>query len=1055
MKPPTEIPDDLSRRTKARDATGWRAVFGRADAEMVAEVDAVVAEEFNTIVSDPLLVDLDVLRTLTSDAVIRRGVSYFREDRVTDLGWDAQGLWAGVEGSQSYQVDVRVDGEPGAAELSFECTCPFEWEPVCKHAVAAMLAYGARQEIPPATLASAEEAAIAERRQRAKTEVSVHHIAGEPWLGTWSAASVKPNGQGRRYRVDIHGLEDRGHHCTCPDFASNRLGTCKHIEAVLHALRGKRRFAPARRRAKLAPALNVVHLGWEADAPRPVVRLRRAAEVAPELEPLLTMAFDARGVLRNDLEILFAFRDRTAGREDVHIAHGAIEMAERELAGLTRTTRETDVARQLRAAGNRMAGLDATLHPYQVEGVAFLVSRGRALLADDMGLGKTLQAIAAATWLRRHAHADRTVIVCPASLKAQWAREIERFTGADTQVVQGNPTLRRQQYAARAVYTILNYELLLRDYDVIQAELAPDLLVLDEAQRIKNWRTRTADAVKRLHTRFAFVLSGTPLENRLEDLYSLMQVVDPHVLGPLWHFLVRFHVTDERGQVLGYRNLSELRSLLAPAMLRRTRAIVADQLSDCTIARIDVKLDRRQRQLEGEALQSAGQLAQILKRRPLTPSEQKALLACLQNARMACDCAALVDKDLPPTSPKLDELGRLLEDLCVGTETKVVVFSQWERMTAFAEDVARSLGIGTARLHGGVPTSRRPALLGRFQDDPACQVLLSTDAGSTGLNLQHASALINLDIPWNPAILDQRIARIHRLGQRSSPHVVLLVSEASYEAYVFSRVEAKRRLFDNVVDADAVEDTVGLTKRDLDTALEALEAASTGTAAATEEPILPEPRAEQSASGDPGAPASKPQDSDISRVVTVLQERLGTRLERVIVRAGALVAVVAAASEGDERLATEVSQDGVPVAILDPTTLAALARVGLLDPTEAITAWQRPVAPPALDAVARRKLAGAAALVEADCPRESIALTAEALRFGLASLAGVSQAPGATELAEWLLRPDVTGAIPPADASLALHAAALAAVPEPPASVAQALIQQARQRLEPGLGAAA
>jgi SNF2 family DNA or RNA helicase len=141
---------------------------------------------------------------------------------------------------------------------------------------------------------------------------------------------------------------------------------------------------------------------------------------------------------------------------------------------------------------------------------------------------------------------------------------------------------------------VVNYELAIRDLAVINADFRPDLLILDEAQRIKNWRTKVASGIKRIGSRYAFVLTGTPLENRLEDLYSLMQVVDPRVLGPLWRYLVDFHITNERGKVLGYRNLSELRRRLAPVMLRRDRALVRDQLPERTVLRIDVPLSLAQ-----------------------------------------------------------------------------------------------------------------------------------------------------------------------------------------------------------------------------------------------------------------------------------------------------------------------------------------------------------------------------------------------------------------------------------------------------------------------------
>lgn len=296
------------------------------------------------------------------------------------------------------------------------------------------------------------------------------------------------------------------------------------------------------------------------------------------------------------------------------------------------------------------------------------------------------------------------------------------------------------------------------------------MLILDEAQRIKNRRTKLSSTVKLIPARYVFVLSGTPLENRLEDLYSLLQLVDARVLGPFWRCLLDFHITDERGKVIGYRNLSELRRRINPVLLRRDRSLVADQLPDRTEVTLDIAMDDKQEELHGHALKAAGQIAKIAKRRPLTPSEHNRFLAALQQARMACNAAGLVDKETKG-SPKLDELGRLLEELCLQSNRKVVVFSKWALMTEMVETLLRTMGLGSVRLHGGVPSQKRGELIERFQNDDAVQVFISTDAGGTGLNLQTATALINLDMPRIPAILDQRFARIHRLGQKQKVQI--------------------------------------------------------------------------------------------------------------------------------------------------------------------------------------------------------------------------------------------------------------------------------------------
>ncbi|MGM0575851.1 MAG: SWIM zinc finger family protein [Myxococcota bacterium] len=188
-------------------------------------------------VRDPLLVHAEALRGLASDAVVKRGVRYFKEDRVHGLGWMEGHVWASVEGSrpgEPYEVELAVDED---GEIGVECSCPFDQEPTCKHAVATLLAYAARQEVGDETVRGAADEAVADRRKRGRTGVTVTHVGGDRWFGTWEARSLNPTGvSSRTYRVELRSVGERINHCTCPDFATNRLGTCKHIEAVVHKL---------------------------------------------------------------------------------------------------------------------------------------------------------------------------------------------------------------------------------------------------------------------------------------------------------------------------------------------------------------------------------------------------------------------------------------------------------------------------------------------------------------------------------------------------------------------------------------------------------------------------------------------------------------------------------------------------------------------------------------------------------------------------------------------------------------------------------------------------
>ena len=241
------------------------------------------------------------------------------------------------------------------------------------------------------------------------------------------------------------------------------------------------------------------------------------------------------------------------------------------------------------------------LFPYQREGMLHLAFTERALLADEMGLGKTIQAIAACALLHRLGKAQRVLVVTPASLKTEWEEQIGRFTTLDYRLVFGGKMQRLKAYSVDGpapvagggepqrpagaggpkpfpFFTIVNYEQMVADALDVNERLAPDIVVLDEAQRIKNWSTKTAQAVKRLRSRYAFVLTGTPIENRIDELHSLMDFLNPAALGPLFRFNRDFYELDERGRPTACHNLDVLHQRIKPFMLRRRKADVETQI---------------------------------------------------------------------------------------------------------------------------------------------------------------------------------------------------------------------------------------------------------------------------------------------------------------------------------------------------------------------------------------------------------------------------------------------------------------------------------------------
>jgi hypothetical protein len=416
-----------------------------------------------------------------------------------------------------------------------------------------------------------------------------------------------------------------------------------------------------------------------------------------------------------------------------------------------------------------------------------------------MGLGKTIQAIAACALLHRLGKASRVLVVTPASLKTEWEEQIQRFTALPYQLVFGGRAERLKAYDAPPFFTIVNYEQMLRDSLDVNRRLKSDVVILDEAQRIKNWSTRTAQAIKRLRSRYAFVLTGTPIENRIDELYSLLDFLDPSVLGPLFRFNREYYELDDRGKPVGYRNLDRLHARIEPFMLRRRKADVETELPDRTDRTFFVPLSNEQRNRYTDHEAIVARLANIAKRRPLTQQEQEKLMRELAMMRMTCDTNYILDPN-DKVCPKLAELEKILDECRDNADVKVIIFSEWERMLELVRDLCTRMKLGFAWHTGSVPQRRRRAEINLFKCDPQCRVFLSTDSGSTGLNLQAASVVINCDLPWNPAKLEQRIARAWRKHQTRAVTVIHLVSENTIEHKMLGTLAHKKALADGVLD---------------------------------------------------------------------------------------------------------------------------------------------------------------------------------------------------------------------------------------------------------------
>jgi superfamily II DNA or RNA helicase len=644
------------------------------------------------------------------------------------------------------------------------------------------------------------------RRQFGREQpFGLENIGADPFFSEFRVSNPQSKSA---YRVAIRGTQPGDNYCACPDFATNELGTCKHIEFVLAALEKKRGARTAFARGYQPP---FSELYIRNDSTR-TLHFRAGTECPPAVRKAAARLFDeARdGLLRDGrFEDLGRFIAEVADRgHDMRTYDDALEFIARSRDAQRRGVMLDGMFPRGAADAALKKLLKVPLYPYQAEGVLFAVRAGRALIADEMGLGKTIQAIGVAEILARHFGVSKVLVICPTSLKYQWQSEIARFAGRGARVLVGGRAQRQKDYALDDFCKITNYEKLRPDLDLITA-WEPELVIVDEAQRVKNWNTIAARALKRIDSPYAVVLTGTPMENKLEELISVVQFVDQRRLGPTWKLLNEHQVKDEVGRVTGYTGLERIGQTLEPIMIRRRKSDVLRQLPERTDQNLMVPMTEMQMTYHQE---NADVVAKIVKRwrktRFLSDIDQRRLTCALQNMRMSCNSTYLLDQE-SDHGVKADEVVALLGELFDQPASKAVVFSQWTRSHEIVIRRLEARGIGYVSFHGGVSSEKRPALVERFRDDPDCRVFLSTDAGSTGLNLQHASTLINMDLPWNPAILEQRIARIHRMGQQRPVQIVNFVAKGTIEEGMLSVLAFKRSLSAGILDGGIGEISLG------------------------------------------------------------------------------------------------------------------------------------------------------------------------------------------------------------------------------------------------------
>ena len=462
--------------------------------------------------------------------------------------------------------------------------------------------------------------------------------------------------------------------------------------------------------------------------------------------------------------------------------------------------------------------LKADLRPYQKDGFSWLVFlhelNSGGILADDMGLGKTVQAIALLLWAKSKYKRKLNLVVAPTSVVPNWEREIAKFApGLKTLVWQGPNRSQRAPEIEKADVMITSYALLRRDEELLQA-LDLRYVILDEAQHIKNPMSQTARSAKKLSSERRLALTGTPIENRLSELWSIFDFVSPGLLGTLKTFEERIARPIDRGDM---DTAQRLRGTIKPFVMRRLKRDVAADLPDKIEQEMIVPLAEEQSKLYKQVLgQVRKSVLSEVEKKGVSKAQIQILAALTRLRQVACDPRLM---KLPDTDFDADDSGKLgalreIVDEAIDGNHRVLVFSQFVEMLNHIRAALDTDGVQYEYLDGS--TKNRIDRVDRFNEDTSVPVfLISLKAGGTGLNLTGADTVVHFDPWWNPAVEDQATDRAHRIGQTKNVNVYKLIAAGTVEEKILELSAKKRELVSNVLSTEG-SPLKGLTKADVD-----------------------------------------------------------------------------------------------------------------------------------------------------------------------------------------------------------------------------------------------
>lgn len=544
---------------------------------------------------------------------------------------------------------------------------------------------------------------------------------------------ILTNERGTSYHLTFRNFKQKFGYCSCPDYSTNKLGICKHLIYAFDRTTVNPDLKPHE-----LPRYPFIEVFCD-----PLHNYRiswfHPEEVRGEVAEVLYRYFGNKRFITDDQA------SGLIGFFNVVDRYKEILVRPEVYARVQKLVDEEEMLRLAKEKVLDFSRIKVPLLHFQQQGVEFATFKKGVVLADDMELEKPLQAIATAVMKKDVFGFNHTLIICPATLKQQWKNDVLRYSSEPVQIVAGT-TAEREAFYSASGFIIVSYETVMRDQQLI-AKNPPDFIILDEAQRIRNYASVTSLVIKSLPRKHALVLSATPLSSELIDLYSIVMFVDAELLSPLWEFSYQHCYFDEENKnlVAGYYNLEQLEQKLRKVMLRREKKDVINQLPGSSQITTPVKMSENQ---INRYQKYARQVLGILHQKIFTLFDEQKVADILKLMLQLGNSTFLVD-DTTNSSPKLIELKHILSyKLHIRKSShRVVIITRWIKM---ANIIARALRLGKfifTEINADMPEDERTAALERFAKDDHCRILLTTTKALSQQMLLVADTLINFELP--------------------------------------------------------------------------------------------------------------------------------------------------------------------------------------------------------------------------------------------------------------------------------------------------------------------